>query len=141
MTPPLQLARKLGNLPRVADRYAELERVTPSCSEYPMHPLTRFRVFRTLAILAACQPASSSAQTLVAPGDLTDLPWTQAGSPYRIRDGNVTVPVGATLTVEAGVRVEVGPELLIFIEGALDAQGLAASPGTRSLAKSSTVPS
>lgn len=93
-----------------------------------MHPLTRFRLFRTLAILAACQPTVSTAQTLVAAGDLTELQWTQAGSPYRILDGNVTVPPGATLTVEAGVRVEVGPGLLIFIEGALDAQGLAATP-------------
>lgn len=78
------------------------------------------------------------ASTTVPPGNLTTQTWTAAGSPY-ILTGDVTVPFGETLTIEAGTRVEVQasdasasggfPNLIEFgVFGALVLNGTPANP-------------
>ena len=50
--------------------------------------------------------APALASTLVPPGNLTQSRWTTAGNPY-ILTGDVTIPAGQALLIDAGVRVEV----------------------------------
>ncbi|MFO0724250.1 MAG: PKD domain-containing protein [Myxococcota bacterium] len=60
------------------------------------------------ALLAALLPSAALAQTDVPPGNLVGSQvWSVAGSPYRLA-GDVTVPAGLTLTIQAGVVVELG---------------------------------
>ncbi|NOY92141.1 MAG: DUF4215 domain-containing protein, partial [Deltaproteobacteria bacterium] len=84
-------------------------------------------------------PASASAQTTVAGGSLGAMTtWTAAGSPYMVQ-GDVTVPVGGTLVVQAGaeIRVQSGDSqgsgldasrVEITIHGSLRVQGTQAAP-------------
>ncbi len=51
-----------------------------------------------------CVPSASTAGTEVPPGILRTTTWNAAGSPYILR-GDLTVPVGASLTVEPGTVV------------------------------------
>jgi hypothetical protein len=46
-----------------------------------------------------------SAGTIITGGNIINQTWTPAGSPYTIQ-GDVTIPVGAFLTVQAGTIVE-----------------------------------
>ena len=65
--------------------------------------------WRTLAVLVgvvagvAC-PFVATAQTVIPGGNVINETWTAAGSPYLVR-GDVVVPVGASLTIEAGTTV------------------------------------
>ncbi len=53
-------------------------------------------------------PSLALAQTAVPSGNLVgSQTWTAAGSPYRVQ-GDLTVPVGLTLTLEAGTVVHLG---------------------------------
>ncbi|MFH2010731.1 MAG: DUF4215 domain-containing protein [bacterium] len=55
-----------------------------------------------LALLVAAPPAR--ADTTIAGGNVINQTWTPAGSPYIIQ-GDITVPTGAFLTIQAGVVV------------------------------------
>jgi len=59
-----------------------------------------------------------------APGELAgDTVWTAADGPYRII-GDLTIPLGVTLTIEPGVTVFFEPDTKIIINGTLAADGL-----------------
>ncbi|MBK6686563.1 MAG: right-handed parallel beta-helix repeat-containing protein [Deltaproteobacteria bacterium] len=65
------------------------------------------RLLPTLLLLGLATEAS--AQTSVPGGNLVgSQSWTPAGSPYLI-SGDLTVPVGLTLTIQAGTVVQLGP--------------------------------
>jgi hypothetical protein len=58
----------------------------------------------TLALIAAAA-SGAAADTIVAGGNVINQTWTPAGSPYIVQ-GDVTVPVGAFLTVDAGTTIQ-----------------------------------
>ncbi len=93
-----------------------------------------------LAVLAIAMPREALAATTITGGNIVNQTWTMAGSPYIIQ-GDITVPVGSTLTIQAGVEVQVGTsdglgtgrdlnEVEVTIRGTLISQGTAASPVT-----------
>jgi len=53
--------------------------------------------------------------------------WDAAGSPYRI-EGDITVPAGSTLTIEAGAEVSFQNWYSLTVNGTLLANGTTASP-------------
>jgi len=94
----------------------------------------------TAVLLAACvisaQPATAA--TAVPPGNITTQTWTLAGSPY-VLSGDVLIPPGETLTIEAGVRIDVQPVdstasgldtflVEIWVQGALVVLGTGPNP-------------
>ena len=60
--------------------------------------------FAVLALLLVI-PALPAGATIIAGGNLINQTWTLAGSPYIVQ-GDVTIPAGAFLTIEAGVDVQ-----------------------------------
>ena len=89
-----------------------------------------------VASLIPARPAAAA--TNVPPGNVTTQTWTAAGSPY-VLSGDITIPSGETLTIEAGARVDVQPadasasgfaETLveIVVEGALIVSGTGELP-------------
>ena len=61
----------------------------------------------TISLLTLA-PAVASAQTVVPPGNLVgSQTWTSANSPYVLA-GDLTVPAGTTLTIQAGATVQLG---------------------------------
>jgi len=59
--------------------------------------------------------------THIAAGNVSGT-WTQAGSPYRVA-GEVTIPDGATLTIEAGTTIEFLTHDPLEVQGQLLARG------------------
>ncbi|HUQ07575.1 MAG TPA: right-handed parallel beta-helix repeat-containing protein, partial [Kofleriaceae bacterium] len=57
------------------------------------------------AAVAALTAAPAAADTIIAGGTVINQTWTTAGSPYIVQ-GDITVPAGAFLTIQAGVVVQ-----------------------------------
>ena len=53
-------------------------------------------------LLAAALLPSTAFATVIPGGSLSTQTWTAAGSPYQVQ-GDITIPAGVTLTVEAGI--------------------------------------
>lgn len=77
-------------------------------------------------IIFAAAPLGAAASTLITDDLFADTVWTAEGSPYII-SGYISVPVGATLTIEPGaiVKFDYGTALEIF--GAITAHGTVAN--------------
>jgi cysteine-rich repeat protein len=88
-------------------------------------------------VLLAC-PRAAQAATTIPGGNIINQTWTPAGSPYLVQ-GDIIVPVGAKLTVQAGTEVQFATtdalvtgkdttEVEMTIRGTLEVLGTAASP-------------
>ena len=64
--------------------------------------------------------------TTVYAGDVSGT-WDASGSPYRI-EGDITVPVGGTLTIGSGVEILFSPAYSLTVNGTLLANGTTSSP-------------
>ncbi|WP_437617054.1 right-handed parallel beta-helix repeat-containing protein [Sorangium sp. So ce834] len=89
------------------------------------------------AVLLAL-PRAARAETVVAGGNIINRTWDPAGSPYIVQ-GDIIVPAGARLTIQAGTEVRFASsdglgtgldtgEVEMTIRGTLDVAGTAASP-------------
>src|SRR5436309_418611 len=72
-------------------------------------------------LLAANGPALSAATVVTG---AVEGDWNAAGSPYHAT-GNLSVGPGKTLTIEAGVTVELNPDVSLVVQGSLLIQGTA----------------
>ena len=95
---------------------------------------------RRLALSLLLIPHAALASTTITGGNIINQTWTLAGSPYIVQ-GDVTIPEGSTLTIEAGVAVQLpGGDLQasgisttkveLVVRGVLNVQGTAAAPVT-----------
>ena len=95
------------------------------------------RLFLAL-VLAAATATPALADTIISGGNLINQTWTAANSPYVVQ-GDITVPAGSTLTIEAGTLVRfaesdaqaggVAPNRVeIVVVGKLIVAGTAAQP-------------
>ena len=94
-----------------------------------------------LTIIALALAAPAAADTPVPGGNVINQTWTPAGSPYVLA-GDITVPAGAFLTIEAGVVVQAAANsdsqasglstsrVEITIDGTLSVNGTSANPVT-----------
>src|SRR4051812_44014073 len=83
-----------------------------------MSELVRARALRWVLIITTLlavglETAVASASTLIPGGNVANKTWTAANGPYVVQ-GDVTVPAGTFLTIEAGTEVQ-------FVNG--DGQG------------------
>ena len=62
-------------------------------------------VFLLAVALAAVAAPAAGADTIKAGGNVINETWTAAGSPYIVQ-GDLTVPVGSTLTIQAGTVIK-----------------------------------
>ena len=95
------------------------------------------KAFRLLFAIVVSQCAAH-ADTIKPGGNIINETWTPAGSPYIVQ-GDLTVPSGSTLTIQAGteVRFVAGDSQAagldparseLTIKGTLNATGTAAQP-------------
>jgi MYXO-CTERM domain-containing protein len=100
----------------------------------------RFSVLLPLLAALLLRTGTASASTMIVGGNVGNQTWTPAGSPYIV-SGDSTVQVGATLTIQPGVTVELvlgdvqttghdQDRVELTIKGTLNAVGTAASPIT-----------
>ena len=104
-----------------------------------LHLRTRLFTLLALALLASIScPTSAHAQTTIPGGNIINQTWSTAGSPY-ILQGDITVPAGAYLTIQAGVEVRANTSdatgsgsdtshVEIIVHGQLNVNGTSASP-------------
>jgi hypothetical protein len=97
------------------------------------------RVAVLLAVLSCSSVSAARAQTVVPAGNLAgNVVWTPAGNPYIVQ-GDITVPAGSTLTIQAGTEIILAAsdsasagldpnEVEISIAGTLTVAGTAAAP-------------
>src|SRR5437016_6331686 len=82
--------------------------------------------------------ASATADTIIPGGNVINETWTPAGSPYIVQ-GDITVPNGASLNVEAGAVILFAStdatgsgfdpgRIEVTVAGMLDVEGTSASP-------------
>jgi parallel beta-helix repeat protein len=64
--------------------------------------------------------------TTIYTGDISGT-WNAVGSPYRI-EGDITIPVGQTLTIEAGAEVSFQSWYSLTVHGTLIAEGTESAP-------------
>src|SRR5687768_15617141 len=99
----------------------------------------RTSALATFLVGAALLATPAAADTTIAGGTVINQTWTTAGSPYIVQ-GDITVPNGAFLTIEAGVEVRATSsdsqmssdttKVEMFIDGTLDVNGVAGNPVT-----------
>ena len=63
-----------------------------------------FQVALVAGTIVLLAPGGAAAQTTIPGGNIVNQTWTTAGSPYTVQ-GDITVPAGAFLTIQAGVVV------------------------------------
>jgi len=81
------------------------------------------RTVRLLAVGAfSCLLGAPVAQAVEVSDTLATTTWTEANSPYRVT-GDLTVPAGATLTIEPGVDVVFDADARFQVQGNLNAIG------------------
>lgn len=95
----------------------------------------------SLALSLLCVGATAaSASTTITGGNIINQTWTVAGNPYIV-EGDITIPSGTTLTIEAGVTVQLPTgdmqasglsptQTEITVDGTLIVAGTAAAPVT-----------
>lgn len=96
-----------------------------------MKTLYKLTMMAMLVFMVACDDGSTNTReeaavtrpftTEVASGSVSGT-WNQAGSPYYV-SGDITVPAGQTLVIEAGVDVWMNDRTSLFVEGTLDVRG------------------
>jgi hypothetical protein len=91
-------------------------------------------------LVVAMATHQAHAETVIGGGNIINQTWTPAGSPYVIQ-GDITVPGGAFLTIQAGTTVRIASgdsqasglntsRTELTVNGSLDVQGTAANPVT-----------
>ena len=80
---------------------------------------------KLLLLLLTANFFSNFAQTQVS-GNQSGT-WTLANAPYQVT-GNITVPAGQTLTIEAGVVVNFQGYYRIYVDGKIEANGTDVNP-------------
>src|SRR3954470_16944881 len=67
--------------------------------------MVRYRLASIIIIAASAGVSAAHADTIETGGNVANETWTPAGSPYIVQ-GDITVPAGASLTIEAGTVVQ-----------------------------------
>ena len=83
-------------------------------------------IILSLALTVPAMAAPLAAATTIPGGNVSGT-WDAAGSPYLI-DGDITVPAGATLTIDPGVEVLFQSWYSLTVNGTLIADGTENAP-------------
>jgi hypothetical protein len=86
--------------------------------------MSRLKILSLLMMMLLA--ATSHAATNITGGNVSGT-WAITGSPYVV-DGDITIPAGETLVVEAGVTIEFQSWYFLMVTGFLEAAGTVAEP-------------